>query len=106
MPADGRVHVEHIVGGQGDLRDTVEAGMKPRRDVSADGGFAAVDFTGHEADTAQLDQMSETGFGFAASVRGVKLVGFEGILEGKTGEGGSAADTSVALLAEGTHAET
>lgn len=60
--------------------------MEPGGDVAADGGFAGADLAGHEPDAAQLDEVFEPGFGFAAGGGGIEFIGLEGVLERESGE--------------------
>jgi hypothetical protein len=60
--------------------------MEAGGDVAADGGLAAADLPGHEPDAAQLDEVLQARFGFAAGGGGIEFIGLEGVLEGEAGE--------------------
>ena len=86
FPGDRLVHVENVAGGEGDVEHAVQAGMEVGGDVAADGGLAAADLTGEQADAAQFEQMFQTRLGFAVSDRREQFVGFEVGGERESGE--------------------
>ena len=55
--------------------------------MAADGGLAAADLAGEQADAAQIEQMLQARLGFAAGGRSEQLVGVEVGLEREAGEG-------------------
>ena len=61
--------------------------MQRGGDVAADGGLAAADFAGEQADASQFEQVLQARLGFAAGGRGEQLVGVEVGLEREAGEG-------------------
>ena len=86
LPGDGLVHVEDIAGGEGDVVDTVLAGVQGGGDVAAHGGFARADLAGDAVRCRlQLDEVVQAGLGLAPSVGLEQLVGVGG--ESRRGAG-------------------
>ena len=87
LPCDGLVHVEHVAGGERDVVDAVEPGVKAGGEMAAHGGLAGADLAGEQADAAQLDEVAEPGLGLAPGRGPEQLVGLGQGLEGHAGEG-------------------
>ena len=87
LPCDGLVHVEYVAGGERDVVDAVEPGVKARGEMAAHGGLARADLAGEQADAAQVDKVAEPGLGLASGAGLEQLVGLGQGLEGQAGEG-------------------
>jgi hypothetical protein len=86
FPGDGLVEVHDVAGGKTNVEHPEERRVQSMKHLSTAASFSAAAVAGDEADTSELDEVSESDLELFGGGGGEELVGFDLVAEGMVGQ--------------------